>query len=186
MSLELAENVSAMEILAIWPILLFWVLFGVAIGAWARAWGRDFFIYALLGLLLSPILGAIVLLIKGPFTKPEPSQFYKAQPRWNQPNPDAKNIKKDRICPHCAGQIHSGDTKCFECGATIGWRRAEGSSVLSPFVSRPPEPSKIEEPPKIEAEQNEEKVCPDCAETIKAAAKVCRYCGYRFERLEAD
>lgn len=29
--------------------------------------------------------------------------------------------------------------------------------------------------------QADEKTCPDCAETIKAAAKVCRYCGHRFE-----
>jgi hypothetical protein len=27
---------------------------------------------------------------------------------------------------------------------------------------------------------DETKVCPDCAETVKAEARVCRFCGYRF------
>jgi hypothetical protein len=30
----------------------------------------------------------------------------------------------------------------------------------------------------------ETKPCPDCAETILAPARVCRYCGYRFDRPE--
>jgi hypothetical protein len=28
--------------------------------------------------------------------------------------------------------------------------------------------------------QSEEKVCPDCAESVKAAAAVCRFCGHKF------
>jgi hypothetical protein len=31
-----------------------------------------------------------------------------------------------------------------------------------------------------------EKTCPDCAETIKAAARVCRYCGHRFDNEASE
>src|SRR3954465_8540737 len=29
---------------------------------------------------------------------------------------------------------------------------------------------------------SDEKICPRCAETVKAGAKVCRYCNYEFEQ----
>lgn len=31
-----------------------------------------------------------------------------------------------------------------------------------------------------EADSAAEKQCPDCAEIVKAEARVCRFCGYRF------
>ncbi|MYL98601.1 hypothetical protein GR702_12580 [Novosphingobium sp. FGD1] len=36
-----------------------------------------------------------------------------------------------------------------------------------------------------DTEHGTDKVCPDCAEIIKGAAKVCRYCGYRFDQEDA-
>lgn len=32
---------------------------------------------------------------------------------------------------------------------------------------------------------SEEKLCPQCAETVKSGAKVCRYCGHKFEGDES-
>jgi hypothetical protein len=45
------------------PIVVWWLLFVVVIGAWARNRGRSFLIWAVLALIFSPILAAIVLLV---------------------------------------------------------------------------------------------------------------------------
>jgi hypothetical protein len=47
-------------------------------------------------------------------------------------------------------------------------RSAPPRSMLATLLPRRPEPAPG-------------KICPDCAETVKPAARVCRFCGYRFE-----
>ncbi len=57
-------------------------------------------------------------------------------------------------------------------GATIHRSQRD---ARKPPATEPPTPDEDKPAP------DEDKVCPDCAETVKAAANVCRYCGYRFD-----
>lgn len=44
--------------------------------------------------------------------------------------------------------------------------------------------SKLPSPEFVEAQHaatRDSKVCPQCAETVKAAAQICRFCGHRFD-----
>lgn len=45
---------------------------------------------------------------------------------------------------------------------------------IEPIVKRD------ESSPRAMIIEHEEKTCPDCAETVKLRANVCRFCGYRF------
>lgn len=40
--------------------------------------------------------------------------------------------------------------------------------------------------PALESPAEDMKSCPDCAEKVKAAARKCRFCGYRFEPEPGD
>jgi hypothetical protein len=70
-------------------IFLIWVFFVFVIGAWAKSWNRSFAGYAILSFWLSPIIGAIVLLISGKASKKCPKC--------------AEDVKKDaEVCKHCS------------------------------------------------------------------------------------
>jgi hypothetical protein len=40
--------------------------------------------------------------------------------------------------------------------------------------------------PMVSEADTDSKVCPECAETVKAAARVCKHCGYRFAPAVSD
>jgi hypothetical protein len=51
--------------------------------------------------------------------------------------------------------------------------------MTSATEGEPPSHRGLMSPPEAST-PGDEKVCPDCAETVKGSARVCRFCGYRF------
>lgn len=73
-------------------------------------------------------------------------------------------------CPYCNGRFQPFQT----------------SSALCPHCRRsvsPPQMARSTAPPPPSApltDKRPTRACPDCAETVLAAARRCRYCGYEF------
>lgn len=67
-----------------------------------------------------------------------------------------------------------------------GWRRSDGYGVQPPLVpaQRSAQPAEASVPTDVAAptaqDAADEKICPRCAETVKAAAVQCKHCGYDF------
>lgn len=150
--------------------VLIWLGFAIVTAIAANSRGRGAGGWFFLGL----IFGVFALIAVLVMPQVEASQTKDEGSAQSASKPYA-GIKKDRLCPHCQKPIEPGAADCLECGAKIAWTPVEGTNVLSPSVAyRPP-------PRQPEPQKPDEKVCPDCAETIKAAARVCRFCGYRFD-----
>jgi hypothetical protein len=76
-----------------------------------------------------------------------------------------------------ATEILEIDRKIFE----IEKNTPHHEMVMNVKESKPkPAPSTISPSSKSTTLSNDEKYCPACAETIKSAAIICRFCGYKF------
>lgn len=66
-------------------------------------------------------------------------------------------------------------------------RRVGRPATELPQPPNPPELKGMDTPAALTASAGgDTKVCPECAETVKAAARKCRFCGYRFDGEEGS
>ncbi len=132
-------------------ILIFAILLGLIPAAIAQKKGRIFLGWWLFGSLLF-IVALPTALVVGP-------------------NPDTM-----RECPACRGWSNAEAIRCRHCGQALSGGRAKTPQVNLGRIS--PEAAawwRAQHTPEIDT-----KVCPMCAETVKAAAKICRFCGHAF------
>lgn len=141
-----------MEILA-W--LFFWIVCAVVAGIVASNKNRLALAWALWTLLLSPLLLLILL----------------ALPAKAPPAPSAVASKAERLArqPVRFGGSSGGPT------ASRSHDKIDAALKARAGASPPERFGQPEAPP-------DTKTCPECAETVKAAAKLCRFCGHRFDQ----
>ena len=60
------------------------------------------------------------------------------------------------------------------------WFPTIGSDGVTVVFEKVQETAEDGKEPELRADEST-KTCPDCAETVKLAANVCRFCGYRFD-----
>lgn len=82
-----------------------WLLFSVAIGFWATKKGRNWFMWTLLAVFVSPLIAAIFLAIAGDNTEQAEA---------------ARNMHLTHVrCPDCRELVFKDASKCKHCGTRL-------------------------------------------------------------------
>ena len=85
-------------------MLFLYLVLAAVVGAIAGSWGRGGFIWFLISVLLSPVLGLVFLLIAG---KPRELRLDRVTPATHVICPDcAEHVRKEaRVCKHCGCRL---------------------------------------------------------------------------------
>ena len=100
-----------------------WLLLSIVCGFVAKRIGRSFWKYFFLSLLLSPVIGFIVLLIKGKKTDEQVVvNTYEVREDNPQPLPPIYTAivqENKKYCSACGAQLEMGSQYCSYCGKKI-------------------------------------------------------------------
>lgn len=97
-----------------------WLLFSIVCGFVAKSIGRSFWKYFFLSLFLSPVIGFIVLLIKGRKTE-ERYVVIRDEEDEEIPEPDTRThytvpVREVKFCSACGKRVASNAKYCPNCG----------------------------------------------------------------------